>query len=413
MTLPKGWKRTAIGSVLERVTLPVDIEINQEYREIGIRSHGKGIFHKPPVIGSALGDKRVFWITSNALVLNIVFAWEQAVAVTSEREVGMIASHRFPMYLPKADRCDVEYLRQFFCTPRGKGLLELASPGGAGRNKTLGQREFEKLRVPMPSVYEQQRIRTILQTWDQAIVTTQRMLNNSRKQKQALVEALVSATEDLTKNKSNWQRTTVSKVADIRVSSVNKKSEIGEREVQLCNYTDVYYNDCIDNQLSFSQATASDSQIERFKLHYGDVIITKDSERATDIAVPTRITEEIQNLVCGYHLALLRPDLSKIDPVFLQNYFNLRQTRAYFASNANGVTRFGLPISTIEDAAIEYPEIEEQRRIGQVISCAEREIAGCVKDLALLKAQKQALQCQLLTGKRRVRLPNSAPELAA
>jgi len=66
MTLPIGWKRTALGSVLERVTLPVNIETTHEYREIGIRSHGKGIFHKPPVTGGSLGDKRVFWIISCA-----------------------------------------------------------------------------------------------------------------------------------------------------------------------------------------------------------------------------------------------------------------------------------------------------------------------------------------------------------
>lgn len=96
MTLPKGWKVTALGSVLNRVTLPVAVDLSREYREIGIRSHGKGIFHKSPVTGESLGDKRVFWVVPDALVLNIVFAWEQAVAVTSSQEAGMIA-HRDQM----------------------------------------------------------------------------------------------------------------------------------------------------------------------------------------------------------------------------------------------------------------------------------------------------------------------------
>jgi type I restriction enzyme S subunit len=189
--LPKGWSLRRLSTVLERVNRPVQVESSTSYREIGIRSHGKGIFHKPPTDIAALGEKRVFWVVPNALILNIVFAWEQAVAVTSESEQGMIASHRFPMYLPKNDACDVEFLRQFFCTPRGKSLLELASPGGAGRNKTLGQQQFEKLSVLMPVVNEQRRIRQVLETWDHAAVTIQRLIANSKSRKSAIAQKLI------------------------------------------------------------------------------------------------------------------------------------------------------------------------------------------------------------------------------
>ncbi|WP_019488072.1 hypothetical protein [Kamptonema formosum] len=65
------------------------------YKQIGIRSHGKGIFHKEAVTGRELGNKRVYWVHPNAFVVNIVFAWEQAVALTSSDENGFIASHRF------------------------------------------------------------------------------------------------------------------------------------------------------------------------------------------------------------------------------------------------------------------------------------------------------------------------------
>jgi type I restriction enzyme S subunit len=105
MTLPEGWKLAALASVLERVTLPVRVEASREYREIGIRSHGKGILHKPPVTGESLGEKRVFWVVPNALALNVVFAWEQAVAVTSQNEDGMIASYR-----PIRAQCDIRFL---------------------------------------------------------------------------------------------------------------------------------------------------------------------------------------------------------------------------------------------------------------------------------------------------------------
>lgn len=74
--LPEGWRMATIAELLERDSRPVRVESDAIYTEIGIRSHGRGVFHKVPVSGAQLGDKRVFQVVENALVLNIVFAWE-------------------------------------------------------------------------------------------------------------------------------------------------------------------------------------------------------------------------------------------------------------------------------------------------------------------------------------------------
>jgi type I restriction enzyme S subunit len=132
-----NWESRKFGDLTQRISNPVTVELDEIYQQIGIRSFGKGIFYKEFVDGKTLGNKRVFWVLENCLIVNIVFAWEQAVAKTTTSEVGMIASHRFPMYMPVEKVSDLDYLLHFFLTPKGKTLLTLASPGGAGRNKTL------------------------------------------------------------------------------------------------------------------------------------------------------------------------------------------------------------------------------------------------------------------------------------
>lgn len=164
-----GWSESKIGEVLRKVSNPVDVDPGTTYTQIGIRSHGKGIFHKEPVTGESLGDKRVFWVEPEALVLNIVFAWEQAVGITTYRERGMVASHRFPMYLGKDDKAEPRFFFLMFLRRKGKALLEMASPGGAGRNKTLGQKEFEELKIFLPSTPEQRKISTFLAAFDARI----------------------------------------------------------------------------------------------------------------------------------------------------------------------------------------------------------------------------------------------------
>lgn len=186
----KPWKLAPISDLLEKVSNPVNINATTVYREIGIRSHGKGIFHKSPITGAELGDKRVFWVEDNALAINIVFAWEQAIAVTSEREVGMIASHRFPMYRPKQE-VDINFLKYFFLTKMGKELLEIASPGGAGRNKTLGQKDFEKLELLIPeSTTEQNSIAKILSSVEHLIDLQNQRISSLKMKKTGMMQIL-------------------------------------------------------------------------------------------------------------------------------------------------------------------------------------------------------------------------------
>lgn len=164
-----NWEAKRIDEVTKKVSLPVKVNASELYQQIGIRSHGKGLFHKEFVTGESLGNKRVFWVEENCFVVNIVFAWEQAVAKTTKAEVGMIASHRFPMFKPLENTLDVDFLLTLFLTKKGKALLELASPGGAGRNKTLGQSEFAKLKINIPTLPEQQKIAAFLRAVDEKI----------------------------------------------------------------------------------------------------------------------------------------------------------------------------------------------------------------------------------------------------
>jgi len=166
---PDDWKVYRIDHCLERVKHPVDVQPGKLYTQIGIRSHGKGLFYKEPVTGESLGKKSVFWIEPDCFILNIVFAWERAIGKTTENEVGMIGSHRFPMYRPVNGIVDIDYLCLYMLTNRGKYLLETASPGGAGRNKTLGQDRFMKSKIILPPLEEQKRIVEIISLQDDII----------------------------------------------------------------------------------------------------------------------------------------------------------------------------------------------------------------------------------------------------
>lgn len=188
----KKSKHTQLSKLLKRIKKPLIPDKEKKYQEIGIRSHAKGIFYKEEVSGLSLGNKSVFHIEPNCFILNIVFAWEHAIAKTTTNEIGMIASHRFPMYKPLEDKLDLDYLLYFFKSKKGKHLLNLASPGGAGRNKTLGQNEFLKLQIPVPDFNEQKHIAQVLETADQELKNYEAKLEQLQLQKKGLMQQLLT-----------------------------------------------------------------------------------------------------------------------------------------------------------------------------------------------------------------------------
>lgn len=186
------WESRKVASLFDRVSNKVEVIEDEYYEQIGIRSHGKGIFYKEAVSGKELGNKRVFWVEPDVFVVNIVFAWEQAIAKTTQNEVGMIASHRFPMYKPKKNILDLDYITQVFKTPRGKFLLGLASPGGAGRNKTLGQKEFDDLEIVLPSYKEQKKISSLFYLIDHKISLEGEKIDKLKEYKKGLMQKIFS-----------------------------------------------------------------------------------------------------------------------------------------------------------------------------------------------------------------------------
>lgn len=141
------------------------------------------------------------------------------------------------------------------------------------------------------------------------------------------------------------------RVASIRVSNVDKKSSESQTVVKLCNYTDVYYCSEIALDQEFMQATATLDQIRDFGLWAGDTLITKDSETAQDIGISSYVRESSQDLVCGYHLALIRPEAC-VHPKFLNWFMQSDHAREYLSSTATGVTRFGLRADAIANLAV-------------------------------------------------------------
>ena len=198
-----------------------------------------------------------------------------------------------------------------------------------------------------------------------------------------------------------WQVRPLRAIADSIISNVDKFVSDDEIPVRLCNYTDVYNNDFIKPDLDLMRATASAQEIERFGLLVDDVVITKDSESWEDIGVPALVTETADDIVCGYHLALLRPHKDAIHGAFLFRCLQARPVQVQLELTANGVTRFGLSKSDIRRTAIPVPPLREQRAIADYLDRETARLDALVaakeRLLALLAEKRRAIVTRAVT----------------
>ena len=199
---------------------------------------------------------------------------------------------------------------------------------------------------------------------------------------------------------AGWTTQKLKFVARVQPSNVDKKSKENEEKVLLCNYTDVYYNEEITADLPFMKATASDVQIRKFTLKSGDTIITKDSEDPNDIAVPAYVPKDLDGVVCGYHLALLRPENGTCGG-YLKRVMDTHYARSFFATRANGITRYGLGIYAISNFILPFPPLEEQKQIAAFLDKETTKIDALVDKqeqlITLLREKRQAIISHAVT----------------
>ena len=166
-------------------------------------------------------------------------------------------------------------------------------------------------------------------------------------------------------------------IAKIEISGVDKKSVDGETPVRLCNFVDVYRNWAITQKLSenFMIASAKETEIAKCSIHKGQVAITKDSETRDDIGIPAYIADDFDNVLLGYHCALITPNDDVLDGKYLNAFMHTRYIQKYFENNASGSgQRYTLSNETIFQIPILLPSLEVQKAIGNLLSNIDRKI---------------------------------------
>jgi len=169
----------------------------------------------------------------------------------------------------------------------------------------------------------------------------------------------------------------LSRLAAVDLSNVDKKSKEGEHPVRLCNFVDVYHNWAITKRMypNLMTSTANENQLSRFAIKKGQVAITKDSETRDDIGIPTYMADDFDDVVLGYHCALITPKDGILSGAYLNVVLHSPYASKYFEANASGSgQRYTLTSEIIGNFPVPLIPYEEQLKIAAVFETIDRKI---------------------------------------
>lgn len=407
--VPRHWEVRRIKSFcdfINRGNTPNYVE-KSDYKVVNQATFSKGFWDESKIRYSDFGEKNLKGaINKNDILL----------ASTGGGVLGKVWYNKEELYNYVADS-HVTILRDslsrfypkyfFYFLSINYDLINGILSEGSTNQTELQKDWLLNLKIALPPIKEQSDISNYLDIQSEKInhfiQKKQRFIELLKEQRQSIIN------EAVTKGGGKWISKRLKFIADLRFSNVDKHSIEDEISVRLCNYVDVYKNDYITNEMELMNATATESEIEKFKVLKGDIIITKDSEEANDIAVLTFVKEDLENVVCGYHLGLIRADETQVLSEYLFRAFQSKEINSYFEVRALGVTRVGLSLDDISSVRIAFPKsIEEQKKIITHIktetATIDTAISKAEREIELIREYKEAMISEAVMGKRKTKL---------
>jgi type I restriction enzyme S subunit len=361
------WPSHRLGDVLKAEIRPIEVEATKVYREIGIRSHGKGVFHKAPLTGLELGSKRMFEVEPGDFVLNIVFAWEGAVALAAGTESGMVASHRFPTFRAIPGALEPRFLRLFFMTPPGLELLSRVSPGGAGRNRTLSREKFLCEKIPLPPLAEQLRIADGIDGLTRQLTEGQQVIRKAAAETTAL-RAQVRA-EMFAGIREKTPGVHLGAVADCRLGKMlSQQVKTGRHSTPYLRNANIQW-DRLDLR-SIYEMDFDEKDKREFELKTGDILVCEGG----DIGKSAIWNREIPHCCFQKALHRIRVDSRRLLPRFLLHHIFWAAEQGHFTDIKTQTTIAHLTGIKLRAYTVHIPSLAEQHRVVALLDALQAKV---------------------------------------
>ncbi len=427
--IPDGWQRARLGDVADVAFSGVDKRTVDGELPVQLCNYTDVFYNRRISLGmdlmgaTATHSEKDKWTLRKG---DVLFTKDSESpdeigipAVVVDDMPGVLCGYHLGLARPRKDIVDGAFLAEALTSEEARRQFARISNGVTRFGLTLDA--TKALPILLPPLPQQRAIAAVLDSIDDAIESAEEAIAATEQLRDALLHDLLTRGVPGWHTEfrdvpglgaipagsdhhvpDGWQRVRLGDIADVAFSGVDKRTVEGELPVQLCNYTDVFYNRRISAGMDLMNATATPSERDRWTLRMGDVLFTKDSETPDEIGIPALVADDLPGVLCGYHLGLARPTENIVDGGFLTEALTSSESRKEFARIANGVTRFGLTLDATKALPILLPPLPEQRVIASALDGVAATIEVAREEVTRLRLLKESAAGALLTGKLRI-----------
>lgn len=383
------WKQTPLKNIIYSNIIEAP-KPTTDYIRLGIRSHCKGTFHELVKIENILSADKMYIVPKNNLILNITFAWEQAIAITDDNDEGKYISNRFPTFAFKDNQLPTFY-KYIIPQKRLKYDLNVASPGGAGRNRVLNKKLFLSIPVNIPLLKEQEKIAKFLTTVDKKITNLENTITSLENQKKGLLQQIFSQKlrfkDKNGNNYPNWEKKKLGDIGSFSRGGNLSKSDLSKKGTSCILYGELYtyYNEFATEIKSKTLNTTNLVLSKKY-----DVLLPLSGETAEDISTCTCIF--FDDIALGSDLLIFRS--SFFDGRFMSLLLKYKY-KYKIAQIAQGKSIVHISEKNIKNINIKIPCIEEQQNIADFILIFTKKLENQKAQLEHWKQIKKGLLQQM------------------
>ena len=365
------WEEKKLETIIKKYEDPIETP-TEGYMRLGLRSHAKGTFHSYVEKGKELETAKMFRVAPNKFILNITFAWEHAVAITSEEDSGMLVSHRFPQF-----SFDETIFPLFFgyliLDKKFKNHLELSSPGGAGRNRVLKIKEMLEYKMKFPSKKEQEKIGNFLSSVDKKISITEEKLNLFKDYKKGIMQKIFNQKLKFKDSNGNdypeWEEKKLGEISSVQT---------GKKDLEDKKENGIY---------PFFVRSKNIERIDTYSYDGEAILIPGDGKIG-----------EVYHYINGkfdYHQRVYKiSDFKNIYCKYIYYYLHEKFKKHALTYTAKA-TVDSLRLPVIKEFTIKLPCLEEQEKIADFLSSIDNKIDNLAAELENLKEFKKGLLQQM------------------
>ena len=408
--IPEDWDVVRLGDISKDIlTGATPLRANKSFWENGkipwltneeVEEGGINYIYdtKEKVTRLALEKTNIKLIPPNSLILSLT----ASVGKVAINKIPITTNQQFNSFVLDVEKVHPEFLAYYFIF--AKKRIELL--GGLTTFKFISKSMIANFQVPLPPLLEQQKIAEILSTVDKAIQKVDEAIAKTEKLKKGLMQELLTRGIGHTEFKDTeigripkeWEVVRLGKVSNEIKYGVTA-SVTSDSGIPVLRVTDINDDGYFEPD-SILCVKLPQSEVEKYRLKVGDLVIARSGATAGKVA----IYEGIPEILCfASYLIKISPKESVFSK-FLFYFLNSEIGRTQLFSGKRGSAQPNINSQSIKAIKVPLPPLEEQQKIAKILSTVDKKLELERKRKEKLERIKRGLMNDLLTGRRRVKV---------